>query len=105
MTKPVYTVSPVPNKRKPGQRMVTFYMPEAEFDAFKAAYTAADDTATNILRKAATNYVKRADRAAGRPERAVATQTPQGLQRFVAKENPGSVVDGRNLCLGGELFS
>jgi hypothetical protein len=51
--------------------MVTFYMPAAEFDAFKAAYLAAGDTATDILRKAASSYVKRADRAGrlGRAEK------------------------------------
>jgi hypothetical protein len=63
--------------RKPGQRMITFYMPDAEFDAFKSAYLAAGDTATEILRKAAANYVKRADRA-GRLGRAEKKDTEHG---------------------------
>ena len=49
-------------ERKPGQKLITFYVPAAEREAFMEAVRANDETATAVLRRAVTAYVKRAER-------------------------------------------
>ena len=70
MTEPD-TVARVPNKRGEGQKMVTFWLPEAEFEAAKEAVAyldatkpagAAKVTMTDECRRALRNTVKRAEK-------------------------------------------
>ncbi len=56
------TVPRVPNKRKPGQVMLTFWLPIEEADAAREAVAALDTTITDECRRALRNAVKRAAR-------------------------------------------
>jgi hypothetical protein len=62
MTKPVYTVPRVPNKRKPGQTMFTFWLPDEEATAARDAVAELDTTITEECRRALRNTVKRAEK-------------------------------------------
>lgn len=52
----------VPNKRGEGQKLITFYVSEAEREAFMEAARANGETATAILRRAVLAYTKRAEK-------------------------------------------
>ncbi len=62
VTEHVYTVTRVPNKRKPGQTMLTFWLPDAEAEAARQAVTDLDTTISDECRRALRNTVKRAER-------------------------------------------
>lgn len=65
------SVPRVPNKRKPGQTMLTFWLPDAEAEAARAAIAhinatkpegTPDTTVTGECRRALRNLVKRAEK-------------------------------------------
>lgn len=71
MTDGVYTgiVPPVARgERKPGQKMITFYVPEAEFNAAKEAIAYLD-----------------ANKPAGSPRVTMTTECREALQRMVKR--------------------
>ena len=65
MTDTVYTPSTVPrvpNKRKPGQTMFTFWLPDEEAAEARAAIAELGTTITDECRRALRNTVKRAEK-------------------------------------------
>lgn len=58
------TVPRVPNKRGPGQKMFTFWLPEEEHADAKRAAEELGTTVSDECRRALRNMVKRAERKA-----------------------------------------
>jgi hypothetical protein len=56
------TVPRVPNKRKEGQKLGTFWLPQEEWDAAVAAARELGTTPSDECRRALRNLVKRAER-------------------------------------------